>query len=262
MRTSLFPVFLIALIFLASCHNADRSVSSEPIPVQKDAVSVPDTNTRKLIKEADLSFETEDIEATAIQIRLMATAHKAYLAEENRFEYDSEKGYNFTVRVPAADFDKFMQEILTQCNVKKLQNKSIRVNDVTDEYIDVDARLKVKKETEAHYLELLKQARSLEETVELETQLSNLRSEIESAEGRIKFLSNQVDYSTIHIGFTEKKGLSNRFLNEIADAIKGGWQVFLKVIIGVSYLWVLIVLFFIGRWGFLRYRRRQKKEKR
>lgn len=262
MKAFWYSILLFVILALVSCRNSDRNVSSDPIPVQKEGVSVPDTSSRKLIKEADLNFQTEDIEATAIQIRSMASAHKAYIAEENRFDYDMEKGYSMTIRVPAGDFDLFLQKILNECKIRKLNQKSIRVNDVTSEYIDVETRLKVKKETEAHYLELLKQSRTLEETIALESQLSDLRTEIESAEGRMKFLSNQVDYSTVRLSFTEEKAFSSRFFKEFWQGLKGGWQVFLKVIIGISYLWVLILLFFIGRFIYIRIRRSGRKDQR
>jgi hypothetical protein len=151
-----------------------------------------------------------------------------------------------------------LEELLDTCHIKQLNNKSIRINDVTAEYIDVEARMKVKKESEAHYLELLRQARSLEETLSIEAQLSELRTEIESAEGRLKFLKNQVDYSTLRISFTEQKGIANRFFSEFWNGLKGGWQVFLKLLIGLSYLWVVIVLFFIGRWAYGRFWRKDK----
>jgi hypothetical protein len=254
-------IFIVLISLLAfSCRNADQSTASEPIPVLKQEVAIPDTGSRKLTREADLSFSTADIDATAIVVRQIAKKYKAYIAEENRFEYEVEKGYNISLRVPSNDFDKAMEDFMNKCNIKQLNNKSIRINDVTAEYIDVEARMRVKKESEDHYIELLRQARSLEETLAIESQLSDLRTEIESAEGRLKFLKNQVDYSTIRLSFTEKKGITNRFFSEFRDGLKGGWQVFLKLIIGLSYLWVVIVLFFIGRWGYVRFwRKRQKR---
>lgn len=248
--------FLLIVAIMASCKQNEKSTAADTIPVEKSGVEMSDTTSRKLIKEADLNFTTDDIETTAIQVRLIANAHKAYMADESRFEYETEKGYNMILRVPSNDFDKAMEELMNNCNIKQLNNKSIRINDVTAEYIDVEARMKVKKESEAHYIELLKQARSLEETLSIESQLSDLRTEIESAEGRLKFIKNQVDYSTIRISFTEKKGITNRFFSEFWGGIKGGWQVFLKMLIGLSYLWVVIVLIIVGRWGYLRYKRR------
>lgn len=251
---------ILLISFLAfSCRNADRSTTSEPIPVRKQEVSIPDTNSRKLTKEADLSFSTVNIDETARLVRQTAKKYEAYISEENRFEYETEKGYSMTLRVPSADFDKLMEELLDTCHIKQLNNKSIRINDVTAEYIDVEARMNVKKESEAHYLELLRQARSLEETLSIEAQLSELRTEIESAEGRLKFLKNQVDYSTLRISFSEKKGITNRFFSEFRDGLKGGWQVFLKLLIGLSYLWVVIVLFFIGRWAYGRFWKKDKR---
>jgi hypothetical protein len=263
MKLSLLFPGIVLILILSSCNhsNPDRPASAEIMPekqnINEGAVGVD----KKLIKEANLSFETDDIETTAIQVRLIAKAHKAYLDEENRFEYETESGYSMTVRVPETEFDKFLEEVLVNANISKLTNKTIRVNDVTSEYIDVETRLKVKKETEAHYLELLKQAHNLTETMELEKQLSDIRAEIESTEGRMKYLANQVDYSTVHISFTDRKGVTVRFFSEIKSAFKGGWQVFLRFLIGLTYLWVFIPVFFVCRYLFIRIRRNRRSKR-
>ena len=69
--------------------------------------------------------------------------------------------------------------------------------DVTEEYIDITARLKTKKELEARYLELLKKANKVEEIVSIEKEIGNLRSDIESIEGRLRYINNAVAYSTL-----------------------------------------------------------------
>jgi hypothetical protein len=263
MKLSILFPGIVLLLLLSSCDRAkpDRPTSAEIMLDKQSMNETTDGIVKKLIKEAELSFETDDIETTAIQIRLIAKAHKAYIDEENRFENETESGYNITIRVPETEFDKFLEEVLANANISKLTNKTIRVNDVTSEYIDVETRLKIKKETEAHYIELMKQAHNLSETMELEKQLSDIRAEIESTEGRMKYLANQVDYSTIRISFNDHKGVTVRFLSEIKTAFKGGWKVFLKFLIGLTYLWVFIPVFFVGRYLFIRIRRNRRNKK-
>ena len=215
---------------------------------------------KKLTKEAEISFQTDDIETTAIQLRLLSTAYKAYITEENRYEYAADSGYHMTIRVPATEFDKFLGELLSGANIRKLTNKTIRINDVTSEFIDVETRLRIKKDTESHYLELMKQARNLTETVALEKQLSDLRSEIESTEGKMKYLSSQIDYSTVRVSFSSHKGITFRFFAQMKDALSGGWKVFLKAVIVLTYLWVFVPIFLIGIFLYIRISKKRRNK--
>ena len=69
---------------------------------------------------------------------------------------------------------------------------------------EIEQCSKTKKEVEARYRELLTRATSVEEILKIEEQIGNIRTEIESAEGRLRYLSNQVQYSTLHVTFYEK----------------------------------------------------------
>jgi hypothetical protein len=118
--------------------------------------------------------------------------------------------------------------------------------------------MKVKKETEQKYFELLKKAKNLEETLAVERQLSDLRAEIESLEGRMKYLNNQVDLSTLRVSFYEKQKYSSNFVSGFVKALRQGWQVFLYVITGLAYLWVLILVA-LAVFILLRWNRKRKK---
>ena len=251
----------ILLFMLISCSQTDEPQIPGPAMQEKNKTGDASINSvKKLTKEAEISFQTDDIETTAIQLRLLSNAHKAYIAEENRYEYAADSGYHMTIQIPAIEFDKFLGELLAGANISKLTNKTIRINDVTAEFVDVETRLRIKKETESHYLELMKQARSITETAALEKQLSDLRSDIESTEGRMKYLSSQIDYSTVRVSFSSHKGVTVRFFSQLKDALTGGWHVFLKVLIGLTYFWVFVPVFFIGRFLYLRIRRSRRNK--
>jgi heme/copper-type cytochrome/quinol oxidase subunit 2 len=74
----------------------------------------------------------------------------------------------------------------------------------------------------------------------------------------LKYLSSQVNYSTIQISFYESKKYSIQFFSDFWDALKQGWQIFLHAITLLAYLWVIIFAFFIIRWGYKYYKRRKK----
>lgn len=252
-------LILISISILIGCQSGNQeNITNEYLPdnesneIQKD--------TRKLIKEADISFKTNDIDVAFEQIKSLSKSKKAYISEEDKFEYSNRTGYNITIRVPKDNFDTLIALILDNVKIKEIENKRIEIKDVTAEFIDIETRLKVKRETEIKYLELLNQAKTLDETLKIEKLLAEIREEIESTEGRLKYLTDKVQYSTIRIRVFESIKYSKRFFSDFWEALKDGWQVFLNVLTLLGYLWVVILAFFLIRWG-VRYYKREIKNR-
>ena len=243
------------------CSNAHdgSSVANEPV-TQSNEVLKADKDMRKLVKEADVRFLTTDNRNTYQLINSCLNGFGAYISDENTFNNRNQSGYELTIKVPAAHFDSLLNYILTHARVKELESKRTQVNDVTDEFIDTEARIKIKKESAQKLADLMKQSKNLTETLEIQKQLTDLQSEIESVEGRLKHLNDQVSYSTLRITFYERVSYSERFAGEFWDALKGGWQVFLFLLTGVAYLWVVIVVV-IMVWLVVRYYKRNIKRK-
>jgi len=143
--------------------------------------------------------------------------------------------------------------------IRELDRKSTEVRDVTEEFIDIQARLKIMKDSELKLTELLQQSRVLSETLEIQKQLTELRAEIESIEGRLQYVSDQVAFSTITVSFYETVKYSTRFLGDFWNAMKDGWQVFLHVLTLLAYLWAVILVFFVVLFGYKFYKRRKKE---
>ena len=173
-----------------------------------------DQDLRKLIKDANLRFRTNDNQETYSLINNSLKDFGAYISEENTFNYSDRTGFDLTIRVPAERFDMFLDFIVANVDIKKLNNKSIHIKDVTEEFIDIQARIKIKKESEQKLTDLLKNAKNLSETLEIQKQLTDLRADIESSEGRLKYLTEQVNYSTVRISFYENVKYSKRFFGD------------------------------------------------
>ena len=129
--------------------------------------------------------------------------------------------------------------------VAYFDRREISQRDVTEEFIDVEARLNAKKELEKRYLELLKQARNVKEMLEIERELSSIREEIEAKQGRLKYLQSQVSMSTVHVDFyktTAEIGVTVSYGQKIKNALQGGWDGISVFFLGLLYLWPLFVL--------------------
>jgi hypothetical protein len=127
---------------------------------------------------------------------------------------------------------------------QKIESKNISALDVTEEFIDIEARIKTKKELENRYKELLKQAKKVEEILEIEREIGSLRSEIESAEGRLNYLKDRVSLSTLTVVFYEKLNSSFGFTSKFGQAIQNGWTNLLWFFIGLANFWPFIIIGF------------------
>jgi len=255
--------FVLLSIFLFGCgakHERTAVGAISALAVKEKSIEDIGINDRKLIKDGNLRFQTNDIEKANALIKSSVNKFGGYISEESNYNNNTEVGYDLTIRVPALKYDSLMNFILKNVKIKELNNKSTKINDVTEEFIDIQARLKIKKESEQKLTDLLKQAKNLTEVLEIQKQLTDLRADIDSTEGRMKFLAAQVDYSTINVSFYEKISYSNRFFGDFWSAIKDGWQVFLHVVTLLTYLWVVILVIVLGRWGYKYYQKYKGKK--
>ena len=140
--------------------------------------------------------------------------------------------------------------------------KEISSQDVTEEYIDVEARIKTKKVLEARYLELLKKAGKVSEMLEIEKELSTIREEIEVQEGRLRYMKNRVALSTVYLEFyktTEiEQGATVSYGTKIGNAFKSGINTLSSFFIGILYFWPFILIFVIA---YILIRRRIRKKR-
>lgn len=268
-------IFLVFCILVMSCGRAstEKSIAASSYKEENAGMADKGSNAgganneangnrskienidqRKLIKEGSIRFETDNISTTTESIKKGLKNFKAFTIDENQYDQGNEITYTLTIKVPSENFDLLLDYITR--DVKKIDNKSVNLKDVTEEFIDIQARLKTKKEIEQKYLDLLKQANSIEQTLSIEKQLGEIRGEIESIEGRLKFLESQVSYSTLTVSYYQSISYSKSFFNNLLDAIQQGWQVFLRVIVALTYLWVLVLIFFIGRFVYLRFKKK------
>ena len=253
---------LILTTLLIGCDGAGKeSVDSDKLRRDPPETELTDKDLRKLTKEAILRFRTGNNQETYALIHHSLKDFDAYIAGENTFNYSNRTGFDLTIKVPAAQFDSLLNYIVNNANINELKNKSIQINDVTEEFIDIQARINIKKEAEQKLTELLQQSGNLSVTLEIQKQLTDLRADIESVEGRLKYLSDQVDYSTIRISFYENTKYSKRFFVDLWDALKNGWQVFLHVLTLLANLWVVVFVFLLLRFGYKYYKRRIEDRK-
>ena len=234
----------------ASKMEDTKSSANETLPVET-----------KIIKNADLRFESSDLEKTyATLVKNIKNKNAIIQSDaENKTNYNLSR--SLIIRIPSKNFDAFVNELSK--GVTYFDRKEISSRDVTAEYIDTDSRLASKKKLELRYLELLKKANKVQEMLEIEKQLSEIREEIEAKEGQLKYLQSQVSMSTINVEFYKnmatESGVRVSFFGKIWTAIVSGFNSVGVFLIFILEMWPF-VLGVIGVIYLIRKRRLRKRQ--
>ena len=162
---------------------------------------------RKIIKNGDFSIETLEYDKSVSALEALVESFGGYIQNSTISGAPAiDRGYyndryaSYTVRIPASGLDSF-EEALSECG--SVTSKHIYVNEVTDYYYDTAAHISSLQTEEAQLLELLKSAKEREGIIALHTRLSEVRYEIESLQGVLRRLDDQVSFSTVNIYLQE-----------------------------------------------------------
>ncbi|MCO5945557.1 DUF4349 domain-containing protein [Mucilaginibacter flavidus] len=288
MKKTIYPALLV--LVLAACGNSSvkdkvtvtNLALKAPLRIDKEAIMdakmaeqpasskesmPPATNnttevSKKIIKEGDINFETNDTKQTRNSIFNALSKLGGYISDENETNSSdyNRKEFNLKIRVPAKNFDQFLNGV-TAIAVK-IDSKNIRIKDVTAEYIDINSQLTNKKKLEERYLELLKKANKMADLLEIENKLTEIRTDIESTQGRLNYLVKQVDYSSLDITFYTKQiavqDNGNTFGYRLKSALADGWIVLGGLFFGFIQVWPIWILFGIVIYLIRAWRRRRR----
>jgi hypothetical protein len=197
---------------------------------------------RKVIQNAEMTIETDSPNEGQRKIAAIADRHNGFvvISESKQNEAVSQTVastvVNVVVRVPARQFEAAIAEIRGVGG--RILHEKTSGQDVTEEYIDLEARIRTKRALEAQFLEIMKQARKISDALEVQTQLANVRTEIERLEGRRRFLENQSALSTINITLhtptpvvaAATRGFLYDLKNAFGDGVGIGTDIFLGII--------------------------------
>ncbi len=152
---------------------------------------------RMVIRTAQISLLVENTDDAEVKVRNLVQSMGGYvLSSETRGDEES-RNVALTFKVPAERFDDALNSVASFAT--KVQNRSVTGEDVTDQFVDTEARLRTLRATETRLLDFLKAAQTTEEALQVNQQLTNLQGEIEQASGRIQLLKQSTAFSTITV---------------------------------------------------------------
>lgn len=249
---------------VASYASAPESVSEKTASENKTEPSVQsiDTISKKIIKNGEMRIQVGDIKKSQNQINEIIKNNKAYIQKEEFQNTDTDDNLYITIRVPHKNFDTLVNSFSN--GIGSILSKNISSDDVTEEYTDVSIKLANKKIYLEKYRDMLKKAATTKDMLEIQENIRELEDEIDVSEGRLRFIDDRVNYSTLNLNLYKEKVRSSAtskigFGSRFGDSVTEGWNSFVAFLLGIISLWpfFLLIPVFVFLWR--KWRGRKKK---
>jgi Domain of unknown function (DUF4349) len=271
MRKLLIPLFCLLLIHCKK--NETQAVNADMVDIiQEDKVATVDAPpppnavaekmlspesspqnpslqvnkiSKKIIKNGEMRIQVGDIKKAQQQISSILKKNKAYIQKEDFQNTDVDENLDIVIRVPHQNFDALINSFSN--GVGSVLSKNISSNDVTEEYTDISIKLGNKKIYLEKYRDMLKSAKTTKDMLEIQENIRALEDEIDVAEGRLRFIDDRVNYSSLNLNIykekirssaTSKIGFGSRF----GDSVTEGWNSFVEFLLGIISLWPFFLL--------------------
>lgn len=215
---------------------------------QSTQAAVP--SERKIIRDADLRLEADSPEDVQQRVTAIAESTGGFVVESQQSGGDGRTGgrdtVSMTIRVPADKFAAALDEIRKAAG--RVVTEQVKGQDVTEEFIDIEARLRATRALELQFMEIMKRATSVDEALNVQRQLASVRGDIEKIEGRKRFLENQASLSTIKIRVQTPAAISasgSGFFYKLTESFGDGLDVALNFVLGLVTVLIAILPFLI-----------------
>jgi len=243
--------------------EAKMAYAGSPAPVPTQAFSQSGSGTSiietKIIKTASLTLEVKDIPGAVETLKSIAAQKGGYLSSTN-----VQKGYNdrltgsVVIRIPQAEFENALIGVKAIGTVKSISTQG---QDVTEEYVDLQAQITSYQNQLAQYNAIMKQSTKVEDIIKVQEQIDRVQTELNRLEGRLKYLNSRIDLSTITVSLQEPEPVGgesgHNFVSTINEGIAGFFGMIDAIIIIFLALLPLIILGGIG-YGIYRWKKGKK----
>lgn len=222
-------------------NSYDESIAPAPFQAQE----------RLIIRDADLAIVVDDTQESLDAIEALADDAGGWVVTSNIWQYNTLNRGSITVRIPAEELDAFLDDVHALAN--EVTNQSVSGQDVTEEYVDLQAQLKNLGATADRVRAFLDEARNVEEALAVNVELSRLEGEIERITGRMQYLERSAHFSSVSIEITpdelaqpmtigrwEPAGTAKDAIEALVTAMQ--WLIDALIIIGLFVLPLLLVI--------------------
>ena len=222
-----------------SLEADDRSLETEYSGTGSTEAAAPAVDSAKIIYTANLTLESKDYETARSALDSALAEAGGYLESSSESSYTgSSRTLSLTIRVPQDNYASFLEAAAQAGN---LVDKSEQVQDVTTQYMDIEARLSNLTAQRTRLQELQASAENLSDLLEIESSLSDVQYQIESWQSQLGWYSQQVSCSTVYLSLDEVKEYTpteESYLSQLSSALRNGWTGFVS---GIQQLTVWVV---------------------
>jgi len=219
-----------------------------------------------VIKTGSLDITVDDIDVAADELTNIASTFEGTVTNKYIYSRGDSKYGTVELKVSEDNFNQAMASIKEMAQT--INSENISADDVTEQVIDIQARLTNSIANEAAYVSILDQAISVEDILNTQYYLSDVREEIERYEAQLEYYESRTSYSTIIVELTETTSIvlgSDAFQpwQTIKDSVQTVVRLFQGLILGIIELIVvggaaiipILILFFGGRWVYRKYKK-------
>ncbi len=216
----------------------------------------------KIVRTAYVTIRSPKVNEAYDRALLLAKKYDGMIVNSSTSKWEESEEALIEIKIPPKHFMALLNEIKT---IGDIESKSISEEDVTEEYYDIQARLKNKRKVRERLFDLLRKAYKVKEILEVEREIERVGEEIERLEGRVRYLDSKTDYARIHITIynrtipiIETIGIKEGFIRAFQIAIKFFFGIIWFIIILIPLFIIIAIIWVIIALLVRRKRRRRK----
>lgn len=179
----------------------DGALTEEKVELMSGATGNALNSDRKIIKEASIDLEVRNLTDFQKSLKTAMEKNGGYVGSESASNWDDSRNFNTTLHIPADKLDSFLTEL---DGLGTVTHKEIGSDDVTDTYVDAEAKLKSHETELETLLGIMKKAENLDDVIKLQDRITQVRGEIEGYKAQLKILDGQVEYSKVMLSVSEE----------------------------------------------------------
>lgn len=266
-------LFILLVVFasIIACNDSQLDGQLEDIEMsmeeESEIVPVASSNglfsasvssavaNRKIIWNGNMEFQVDNVNVSTAKITELINQSGGFISRVNLQSNKHEISNDIQIRIDQSKFDHIMENLKGE----SIYLKRIQVNskDVTEEFIDIESRLKTKRDVRDRYITILNtKTGDVKDIIQAEEAIRKITEEIEAKEGRLRYLKDQVKLSTINlriyqeVEFTQEPTVYVKtFTEKAANALGNGWRIvtwFVLFVLTTWPFWLIIIL--LGIW--------------
>ncbi|HEX6812442.1 MAG TPA: DUF4349 domain-containing protein [Planctomycetota bacterium] len=220
--------------------NSGGFILPPPAPEPGDASDAAQDANRKIVRTGELELGVPDLDAARSSVLEATKAAGGHVADDRVQQSGRFVQRTLRLRVPAAGFETLVAMVERLGRVERLQ---VSADDVTAQWVDVEARMRAKRQMEGRYLELVTRAANVAEVLQVERELGAVRAEIEAMESQLRSLGDQVALSTLKVTLSAPR--TQPVIAPTVDftqALGAGWTALMQCLFLVLTAWPLLAI--------------------